>query len=66
MAAASATGAGILLGGLLFRYCILKVAVFVPPALVVGGQDFSKLNRNNADLEREYAAMAAGGTGGRG
>ncbi len=61
---ATAAGAAILLGGLLFRYCILKAAVFVPPALVAGGQDFSKLNRNSNDLEREYAGIAAGGTGG--
>ncbi len=63
--AAPAAGAAILLGGLLFRYCVLKAGVFVPPALVAGGQDFSRLNRNSADLEREYAAMAADGTGSR-
>ena len=62
---ASVAGAAILLGGLLFRYCVLKAGVFVPPALVAGGQDFSKLNRNSADLEREYAAMAANSPGSR-
>ncbi|MDP6358458.1 MAG: dimethyl sulfoxide reductase anchor subunit [Planctomycetota bacterium] len=61
--AAPAAGAAILFGGLLFRYCVLKAGVFVPPALVAGGQDFSKLNRNSDDLEREYAGMAADSTG---
>jgi formate-dependent nitrite reductase membrane component NrfD len=62
---APVAGAAILLGGLLFRYCVLKAGVFVPPALVAGGQDFSKLNRNSTDLEREYAAMAANSPGSR-
>ncbi len=64
-AAATAAGAAILLGGLLFRFCVLKAGVFVPPALIIEGQDFSKLNRNTADLEREYSGLAAGGTGSR-
>ena len=50
-------GAFILLGGLLFRYCVLKAGVYVPFALV--GMDMSRLNRTDADLAREYAAMKA-------
>ncbi len=52
-------GAGILIGCLLFRYCVLKVGVYVPTALVADDYDFSKLNRNSTDLEREYTGMAA-------
>jgi formate-dependent nitrite reductase membrane component NrfD len=57
--ALAAAGAGILLGGLLFRYCVLKAGVYVPFALAAGGTDWSKLNRTSADFEREYAGMAA-------
>jgi len=59
-------GACILVGGLLFRYCVLKAGVYVPPALVQEGMDFSRLNRTSADLEREYAGMSAQRAGGRG
>ncbi len=59
-------GACILAGGLLFRYCVLKAGVYVPPALVQEGMDFSRLNRTSADLEREYAGMSAQRAGGRG
>jgi hypothetical protein len=55
-----------LVGSLLFRYCVLKVGVYVPPALVQEGMDFSRLNRTGTDLEREYAGMAAQRAGGRG
>jgi len=56
----------ILVGGLLFRYCVLKAGVYVPPALVQEGMDFSRLNRTSADFEREYAGMSAQRAGGRG
>ena len=59
-------GACILAGGLLFRYCVLKAGVYVPPALVQEGMDFSRLNRTSADFEREYAGMSAQRAGGRG
>ncbi len=58
-------GAGILIGCFLFRYCLLRVGVYVPAALVAEANlDLSRLNRTNADLEREYADMAAHGAGG--
>lgn len=56
--AAAAAGACILVGGLLFRYCMLKAGVYVLPALIAGGTDWSKLNRTSANFEREYASMA--------
>jgi formate-dependent nitrite reductase membrane component NrfD len=59
-------GLCMLAGSLLFRYCVLKVGVYVPPALVQEGMDFSRLNRTGTDLEREYAGMAAQRAGGRG
>ena len=59
-------GACMLIGSFLFRYCVLKVGVYVPPALVQEGMDFSRLNRTGTDLEREYAGMAAHHAGGRG
>ncbi len=52
-------GAFLLLGGFLFRYCLLKAAVYIPPALVATEFDLSKLNRTSADFEREYAGMGA-------
>ena len=55
-----------LAGGLLFRYCLLTVGVYVPPALVQEGIDFSRLNRTGTDLQREYAAMAAQRSGAQG
>jgi formate-dependent nitrite reductase membrane component NrfD len=64
--AAVLAGACMLAGSLLFRYCVLKVGVYVPPALVQEGMDFSRLNRTGTDLEREYAGMAAERAGGRG
>ncbi len=57
--AVDTAGVCILIGGLLFRYCVLKAGVYVPFALVVGGPDWSKLNRTSTDFEREYAGMAA-------
>ncbi len=58
-------GAAILIGGFLFRYCVLRVGVYVPAALVAEANlDLSRLNRTNADLEREYAGMAAHDAGG--
>jgi formate-dependent nitrite reductase membrane component NrfD len=59
-------GLCMLAGSLLFRYCVLKVGVYVPPAVVQEGMDFSRLNRTGTDLEREYAGMAAQRAGGRG
>lgn len=55
-----------LAGSLLFRYCVLKAGVYVLPALVQEGMDFSRLNRTGTDLEREYAGMTAQRAGGRG
>ncbi len=49
----------LLLGGLLFRYCLLRAGVYVPPALVAAAFDFSKLNRTSAQFQREYAGMDA-------
>ncbi len=62
-------GAAILIGTYLFRYCLLRVGVYVPAALVAEANlDLSRLNRTNDDLEREYAGMlgghAASGAGG--
>jgi len=59
-------GLCMLAGSLMFRYCVLKVGVYVLPALVQEGMDFSRLNRTGTDLEREYAGMAAERAGGRG
>jgi len=59
-------GACMLIGSFLFRYCVLKVGVYVPPALVQEGMDFSRLNRTGTDLQHEYAGMAAQRAGGRG
>jgi len=50
-------GACILVGSLLLRYCLLKVGVYIPTALVEG-VDFSRLNRSGDDLEREYRSVA--------
>jgi sulfite dehydrogenase (quinone) subunit SoeC len=65
-AATALAGICMLVGGFLFRYCVLKAGVYVPPALVQEGMDFSRLNRTGTDLEREYAGMAAQRAGGRG
>ena len=54
----AAAGAFILLGGFLFRYCLLKAGVYVPPSVVPAGVDLSKLNRTSSEFEREYAGMA--------
>ncbi len=52
-------GACVLVGGLLFRYCVLRAGVYnAPAALVPAGIDFSKLNRTSSDFEREYRAVA--------
>jgi len=60
-------GACLLVGGFLFRYCVLKVGVYVPSTVVQEGVDFSMLNRtSNAILEKEYAAMSANYLGRRG
>lgn len=64
--AAVLAGLCMLIGSLLFRYCVLKVGVYVPPALVQEGMDFSRLNRTGTDLEREYASTVAQRAGGRG
>ena len=54
------SGVCLLVGGFLFRYCVLKVGVYVPSTVVQAGVDFSQLNRtSNALLQKEYAAMAA-------
>ena len=53
---APVAGAGLLIGGFLLRYCVLKAGVYVPPPLVSAKVDFSTLNRTSADLQREYSA----------
>jgi formate-dependent nitrite reductase membrane component NrfD len=53
----TAAGAGILIGGLLFRFCLLKAGVYAASALAEEGRDLSRLNRTSADFEREYAGM---------
>ena len=53
---APVAGAGLLIGGLLLRYCVLKAGVYAPPPLVSAKVDFSTLNRTSADLQREYSA----------
>jgi len=58
--------AGMLLGTFLFRYCVLKAGVYVPATLVPQGMDLSRLKPTSADLQREYAAMAAQSPSGRG
>jgi formate-dependent nitrite reductase membrane component NrfD len=55
----TAAGAFILLGGLSFRYCLLRAGVYVPPALVASDLDLSKLNRTSSEFEREYGGMGA-------
>jgi formate-dependent nitrite reductase membrane component NrfD len=55
----SASGGLILLGGLLFRYALLKAGVYVAPALVEADFDLSKLNRTHAEFAREYVGMGA-------
>jgi formate-dependent nitrite reductase membrane component NrfD len=54
-------GAGILVGALLFRYCLLKAGVYVAPALVARAPELSKISRNSTAFEREYARMASAG-----
>lgn len=60
------TGTCVLVGSLLFRYCLLKAGVYVPAPIVQEGLDFSRLNRTSEALMREYAAAGAGYAGGRG
>jgi formate-dependent nitrite reductase membrane component NrfD len=50
-------GAFILIGGFLFRYCLLKAGVYVPISVVPAGVDMSRLNRTSSAFEREYAGM---------
>jgi formate-dependent nitrite reductase membrane component NrfD len=50
-------GAFILVGGFLFRYCLLKAGVYVPISVVPAGVDLSRLNRTSTNFEREYAGM---------
>lgn len=59
-------GVCMLIGCFLLRYCLLKVGVYVPAALVQQGLDFSRLNRSSSELEREYAGAAAPSTPARG
>lgn len=53
----AAAGGFILIGGFLFRYCLLKAGVYVPISVVPAGVDLSRLNRTSTDFEREYAGM---------
>lgn len=63
--AAAVAGAGILIGTFLFRYCVLKVGVYVPPALMSEGMKSNRSRPTSAQLQREYAEMAAHHAGGR-
>jgi formate-dependent nitrite reductase membrane component NrfD len=56
-AADGAAGALLLLGGLLFRYSILKAGVYLP--LPLAGVDLTKLNRTPDCLAVEYTGWAA-------
>jgi formate-dependent nitrite reductase membrane component NrfD len=53
----TAAGAFLLIGGFLFRYCLLKAGVYVAPSIVPAGVDLSRLNRTSTEFEREYAGM---------
>jgi sulfite dehydrogenase (quinone) subunit SoeC len=55
----TAAGACILIGGLLFRFCLLKAGVYSASALAEEAHNLSRLNRTSADFEREYASMVA-------
>ena len=55
----TAAGACILIGGLLFRFCLLKAGVYAASALAEEAHDLSRLNRTSTDFEREYAGMVA-------
>jgi formate-dependent nitrite reductase membrane component NrfD len=57
--AVGVAGAGILVGALLFRYCILKAGVYLSAGLAPEGIDLSTLKRASAELRAEYAGMAA-------
>lgn len=57
--ASAAAGAGILVGAMLLRYCLLKSGVYVAPALVTRGPELSRITRNSAAFEREYGRMAS-------
>lgn len=57
--AAGAAGACVLVGSLLFRYCVLKAGVYVPYAVLQKGVDFRRINRTGDALEREYGASRA-------
>jgi len=59
-------GIGILVGCFLFRYCVLRMGVFVPPALIQDDIDFSMLRRTSADLKHEFAGAGAQQVHGRG
>ena len=65
--AAVVGGAGMLIGTFLFRYCVLKAGVYVPPALISEGTKLTTRARpTSTQLQREYAAMAVHQAGGRG
>jgi len=59
-------GACMLIGCFAFRYCLLRAGVYIPAAIAQQGLNFSRLNRTDAELEREYAAAAASTLGNRG
>lgn len=59
----AAAGAFILVGGLLFRYCLLKAGVYIAPALVEVDIDLGKLNRTSSEFKREYAGMGTQSAG---
>ncbi|MCC6888711.1 MAG: polysulfide reductase NrfD [Hyphomicrobiales bacterium] len=58
-----AAGGLILVGSLLFRYCLLKAGVYIAPALVEVDFDLKMLNRTSTEFEREYAGMGTQSAG---
>jgi polysulfide reductase chain C len=61
-----AAGLCILIGGFFFRFCLLKAGVYASSALAEEAPSLVRLNRTNADLEKEYAIVTvqrAGRTG---
>lgn len=52
-----AAGGLILIGSLIFRWCLLRAGVYIAPALVEVDFDLKMLNRTSTEFEREYAGM---------
>jgi formate-dependent nitrite reductase membrane component NrfD len=52
-------GAGMLIGTLALRCCVVMAAVYVPPQLAEQGFDLGTLKRPSEQLRQEYAAASA-------